>query len=969
MRRELVDWLRSHPDVCIAGEPISAWVDKLQIQDTEADATQSYSGARRDRASDTEATALDRYCDAMLRRNAWGGNLEIAACQQKRSASVWLYEALGGDSYRRTDVFGSATDEGLVVHLLYDGSHYDVLEIDPAELQRALSDKTLSSGRPGDGSGEGGDGADTKGGGDDAGDGGKGDGGSGGESGGGGGGVDGGQVGGESNSVIMAPVDGAAPMEMEPQELSSLASFALPVNWSKPLEDLLPELHRFKHQLATVASWTGRRSDKYVKVGTVSDRAKAITFFNTEAGGLRVDANCLAPVQTVFLGVTFGPEDQIAALVGYYPVSASDGEVALYIPLLAVKAGGDGTKDEGSWASNESVRGSGRGLGKLLLHLVYAAAVERGQRVTIYWQATKEARPYYERLASSEPFFASITTADLPACIDEEQQCSTPMKWTPGVTAPADQSDPKLDAYARFLGGASADECGVTGQLLTAWRQMETRKLDASYVDETHGRSLMAMADIEPYGFITIHGGELLDRATAMKRVLRTHMNALSNDGPVVDGIGVSDLPFTHWGAFANSCISPNARTPEQLKFDKVREVKVLQAGAHGIKAGKYITWNYHVEYPPSVDAVLKVKEVMPTGVTLMAYLQYLVSIQAPVQVLYVQNMSELVEPSSGALDALCTLLRQGKVWAVNAGDVEFKPPQLTLLYDAVQDSSVAFMYLCDTKVAKCDRCRFKALIQARRRETTVAQWLLGPDETQNAIIRNCEKMWFGPMSLGRNKRFDDASTSGSGGGSAAGDAFETSGIELIQNAIPVEASTVDSIHEREYFDEDGINGDRKRLQTKSSNRDWCRRLKNQMTGVLREHGHLRTSEQYEGEKELHKMRALLSLETAGYDEAATEPQEGDQAPHTDEPTVRLQNMKDVDKPLSVVYAIQDGTRLRIKPLDGEWMIIRLKPGDMLVFRGDVCHNGLGYASENYRVHAYIYPPGYTSTSALHPCP
>ena len=141
------------------------------------------------------------------------------------------------------------------------------------------------------------------------------------------------------------------------------------------------------------------------------------------------------------------------------------------------------------------------------------------------------------------------------------------------------------------------------------------------------------------------------------------------------------------------------------------------------------------------------------------------------------------------------------------------------------------------------------------------------------------------------------------------------------------------------------------------------------MTGVLREHGHLDTSEQYEGEKEVHKMRALLSLETAEYDEAATEQQEGDQAPHTDEPTVRLQNMKDVDKPLSVVYSIQDGTRLRIKPLDGEWMIIRLKPGDMLVFRGDVCHNGLGYASENYRVHAYIYPPGYTSTSALHPCP
>jgi len=206
-------------------------------------------------------------------------------------------------------------------------------------------------------------------------------------------------------------------------------------------------------------------------------------------------------------------------------------------------------------------------------------------------------------------------------------------------------------------------------------------------------------------------------------------------------------------------------------------------------------------------------------------------------------------------------------------------------------------------------------------------------------------------------------------GATAALQPFETSGIKLIQNGIPVEAATVDSIHERKYFDEGGINGDRKRLQTKSSNREWCRRLEDHMTRVLREHGHMDTSEQYEGEKEVHKMRALLSLETADYVEAATEPQEGDQAPHTDEPTVRLQKMKDVDKPLSVVYSIQDGTRLRIKPLDGEWMIIRLNPGDMLVFRGDVCHNGLGYASENYRVHAYIYPPRYTSASALHPCP
>ena len=41
-----------------------------------------------------------------------------------------------------------------------------------------------------------------------------------------------------------------------------------------------------------------------------------------------------------------------------------------------------------------------------------------------------------------------------------------------------------------------------------------------------------------------------------------------------------------------------------------------------------------------------------------------------------------------------------------------------------------------------------------------------------------------------------------------------------------------------------------------------------------------------------------------------------------------------------------------------------------LVFRGDVCHNGLGYASENVRLHAYVYPsdhkPGASSINSCH---
>jgi len=140
---------------------------------------------------------------------------------------------------------------------------------------------------------------------------------------------------------------------------------------------------------------------------------------------------------------------------------------------------------------------------------------------------------------------------------------------------------------------------------------------------------------------------------------------------------------------------------------------------------------------------------------------------------------------------------------------------------------------------------------------------------------------------------------------------------------------------------------------------------------VLRNRGHLRTSAKYGGrEKGFEKMRALLSLDTEGYDETAVERQEGDQEEHTDQSVEVLQGMADVDKPSSTMYAIQDGTRLRIKPLDGDWVTLWLKPGDLLVFRGDVCHHGMGYAGKNYRVHAYLYPPGYKpGPSSLHPCP
>ena len=47
---------------------------------------------------------------------------------------------------------------------------------------------------------------------------------------------------------------------------------------------------------------------------------------------------------------------------------------------------------------------------------------------------------------------------------------------------------------------------------------------------------------------------------------------------------------------------------------------------------------------------------------------------------------------------------------------------------------------------------------------------------------------------------------------------------------------------------------------------------------------------------------------------------------------------------------------------NGRWQTVALAVGDVLVFRGDVQHYGVGYAQLNDRVHAYLVP-------ALHPSP
>ena len=82
---------------------------------------------------------------------------------------------------------------------------------------------------------------------------------------------------------------------------------------------------------------------------------------------------------------------------------------------------------------------------------------------------------------------------------------------------------------------------------------------------------------------------------------------------------------------------------------------------------------------------------------------------------------------------------------------------------------------------------------------------------------------------------------------------------------------------------------------------------------------------------------------------------------------VRHHHHDERDAPLSWMLALMPDTRLRVRDFQGRWTIVRLNPGDVLVWRGDVEHNGLGYSEMNYRVHGHAYPEDYARPHpALH---
>ena len=103
LRRELMSFIRKHPDLEIAGDPLRDWIrwDAL--------------------------VSVQKYADKMS-RGGWGGGIEMAAFSELKGCNVEVYEQCSA-GFKRISLFekGGATR---TVRVCYRGGvHYDALEL------------------------------------------------------------------------------------------------------------------------------------------------------------------------------------------------------------------------------------------------------------------------------------------------------------------------------------------------------------------------------------------------------------------------------------------------------------------------------------------------------------------------------------------------------------------------------------------------------------------------------------------------------------------------------------------------------------------------------------------------------------------------------------------------------------------------------------------------------------------------
>ncbi len=103
LRRELMQFIRKHPDLEIAGDPLRDWIrwDAL--------------------------VSVQKYADKMS-RGGWGGGIEMAAFSELKGCNVEVYEQCSA-GFKRISLFEKSGSTRTVRVCYRGGVHYDALEL------------------------------------------------------------------------------------------------------------------------------------------------------------------------------------------------------------------------------------------------------------------------------------------------------------------------------------------------------------------------------------------------------------------------------------------------------------------------------------------------------------------------------------------------------------------------------------------------------------------------------------------------------------------------------------------------------------------------------------------------------------------------------------------------------------------------------------------------------------------------
>ena len=149
-------------------------------------------------------------------------------------------------------------------------------------------------------------------------------------------------------------------------------------------------------------------------------------------------------------------------------------------------------------------------------------------------------------------------------------------------------------------------------------------------------------------------------------------------------------------------------------------------------------------------------------------------------------------------------------------------------------------------------------------------------------------------------------------------------------------------------------------MSTTGPNVPWKSELRKKLEQVFENTGVMVDSHRVK--KRFNRINAIMSLPLHGYDPSKTDWQPGDQGVpsspgHIDEAINKMHGLHDADIPLSVMVAFMPNTRLRVRPFGSaaHWHVVVMQPGDVLFFRGDLVHHGVGYNDMNARVHCHLY--------------